>query len=266
MCRCDNSAINNMKAIFISLCLFVVSNYLWSQNDPYFKSTNIPADLEEQAQTFLQSTCDDIQFTWDEKNSSGCNNGEFIFILPLKYTYEQKERTDIEDFETYQEVVPEKYMKGGDEWIRNVTVTKQRPITRVEYKTVIKPTNEMLQIKKKLIYQKTYISSLQTIKDNQQFEDENFQNNVRNEINTKYSEKAYRKYIKEKEAELKQLIAEWKRVPLKDSDIKTQTSRIRSSWKNFAQEKAIELQQLSWQCQALLEAKQFTYKYEHDFL
>ncbi len=208
MSRCNNSAINYMKKTIFSLFLCAMSTHLWSQSDPYFKLISMPVDMEKQAQTFLQSTCDSIQFNWEERHPGGCKDGNFIFILPLKYTYKQDEPIIIDDIEYYTEVEPQKYMRGGDEWIRNVTVTKQRSSKRTEYRPIVKPTNEMMLMKKKLISQKKYNSSILTINKYQRFGDTYFQDSVKNEINSKYSHKAYKKYIENKENELKQLIKE----------------------------------------------------------
>jgi hypothetical protein len=253
-----------MKKALFSLFLFAISSYLWSQSDPYFKLISIPADIEKQAQIFLQSTCDSIQFIWKEELPGGCKDGNFIFILPLKYTYKQDEPYTVTDVETYTEVEPITYMRGGDEWIRNETVTKQRSFERTEYHPVVKPTREMMLIKKQLFSQKKYNSSIQLIQKYKRFDKTEFQDSVKNEINTKYSNQEYKKYIKKKNKELQKLIKEWETVPLTDAEIKAQKNRIRSSWRNFDQERAIKLNQFNSECLELFEAKRFVYKYEHD--
>ena len=122
----------------------------------------------------------------------------------------------------------------------------------------------MILVKKKLIYQKKYNSSKLTISKYQGFDDIHFQDSVKNGIDLKYSNGAYKKYIRNKENELKQLIKEWKSVPLTEVDIKAQTNRVRSSWKNFDQIRTVELMEFNSKCLELLEAKRFVYKYEHD--
>lgn len=239
---------------------------LWSQNDPYSKLVNIPTDMEKQAQAFLQSTCDSIQFKWEKVYSDEYKDGNFIFIIPLKYTHKQDVAHIVDEIEYYEVQEPSRTstdMRGNDHTYYR-TVTKQRVHKTIQHDSVVEPTNEMLLVKKKLIYQKKYNSSKLTISKYQGLDDIHFQDSVKNEIDLKYSTGAYKKYIRNKENELKQLIKEWELVPLTKEDIKAQTNRVRSSWENFDQIRTAELMEFDSKCLKLLEAKRFVYKYEHD--
>ena len=251
-----------MKKALFSLFLFAISSCLWSQSDPYFKLISIPADIEKQAQIFLQSTCDSIQFIWKEELPGGCKDGIFLFILPLQYTQKHVETIREKRIENYTEKVLKIVGKDADR--KYVDVQKERPVTEYYDITSIVPTSKMMSIKNKLTSQKKYNSSIQIIKKFQGFDKTYFQDSVKNEINTKYSNQEYKKYIENKDKELEELIKEWETVPLTDAEIKAQKNRIRSSWRNFDQERAIKLKQFNSECIDLFEAKRFVYKYEHD--
>lgn len=265
MCRCNNCAANYMKKNLFLLFLSIMSPYLWSQNDPYSKLVSIPTDMEKQAQAFLLSTCDSIQFKWEKVHSDEHKDGNFVFIIPLKYTYKKDIPYTVDDVESYTKEVPYTHTNTrGDDYTYYKTVTEQRVYKIIRHDSIVEPTNEMILVKKKLVYQKKYNSSKLTISKYQGFDDTHFQDSVKNEINSKYSNEAYKKYIRNKGNELKQLIKEWESVPLTEVDIKAQTNRVRSSWKNFDQMKTAELMEFNSKCFELLEAKRFVYKYEHD--
>ena len=249
-----------MKKVILC-CLCVISNYVWSQNDPYFKNTTIPADLKEQAQEFLNSDCSTIHFFWGEGRER-CSSGVFYFKISEKYTEEKRTTETRQGREEYTVQVEDGQHSSGAPYYR--TETRYRPTTEYEHYTTTVVRKRVLIIKEKLMYQKRYNNSVQIIEEYKGFDNKNFQDSVKNEIKARYSGKEYKKYLAKKEVELKQLIKEWKAVPLYDSEIKAQTIRVRSSWLDFKQERAKKLREFDLQCQKLTEAKRFVYKYENN--
>ena len=233
-----------------------------NSTDPYYKKINIPADLEAKSKAFLQSSCSSIEFTWGNKKE-GAYYDIYMFEIPKKYTTTETRTETYDDGYYTTERVITGYDKEGDPRYGTKEVYHSRTSTRD--RTVIAGANKETQkIKEKLIYQKAYNECTQIIKKYQNYDDEQYQNMVKRIINSKYSDEEYKKYLEKKEEELEQLKKEWKAVPLYDKEIEIQAARTRSTWIDYKQERENQIIEFDSQCQVLLEAKRFVYKYEHD--
>ena len=259
----------NMKNILISICLGILSNCLWSQDDPYLKKVQIPTELEKSVQKFLQSSCNtvgwQVEYVKRKRIRGRCySDGKYTLFIPYRYkkvyyTSHQKKISEGYNYTTTEQ--RQRTTKDDGHYWVDEKVTKYEPAV---YELYYEPTERLLQILAKLPILKAYNLHKRIIETHQKFGDKNFQDSVKNEINTKYSAEEYKKYLNRKEIELEQLIKEWEAVPLTSTDIEKQTKNVRLSWRNFEQERSKELAEFDSQCQILLKAKQFVYKYEHD--